>query len=197
MSLLLQLGREPHHLLPSLNQAAEKTAEIVERVASSGIELAILGEDIAYQRHLYFSPALFKEVLLPFYQALARVLPSNRLALGWHSDGDVSTILPDLVGCGFRFFSLEAECVDLLGFKRTYGPRVTLVGGLRTEWLQADMTEAHLVRECLSEMRSLLKEGGLIFSSSCGLHDLAFPLRLERIYRLLDDAPDLWEKGQA
>jgi hypothetical protein len=197
MSLLLQLGRDPHRLLPSLNQATERTVEIVEKMASSGIELAILGEDIAYNRHLYFSPALFTEVLLPFYQSLAQAVPLNRLALGWHSDGEVSTILPDLVDCGFRFFSLEAECVDLLGFKRTYGPRVTLVGGLRTEWLHADMTDAHLDQQCLNEIRSLVKEGGFILSSSCGIHDLGFPHRLERIYRLIDEDPDLLDEGQA
>ena len=165
-------------------------------MASSGIELVILGEDIAYQRHLYFSPALFTEVLLPYYQSLARAIPPNRLVLGWHSDGDVSAILPDLVDCGFRFFSLEAECVDLLAFKRTYGPRITLVGGLRTKWLHADMTDAHLAQECLSEIPSLLKEGGFILSSSCGLHDLAFPPRLRRIYRLLDGAPDPSDEDQ-
>jgi uroporphyrinogen-III decarboxylase len=195
MSLLLQLGREHHHLLPSLNQAAEKTAVVVEKVASAGIELVILGEDIAYRRNLYFSPALFSEVLLPCYRSLIKTLPSKRLALGWHSDGDVSTILPDLVNCGFRFFSLESECVDLLGFKRTHGPRVTLVGGLRTDWLHGDITDALLTQQCVSEIRSLAKEGGFILSSSCGLHDLAFPHRLKKIYRLLDEAPAPSEEG--
>jgi uroporphyrinogen decarboxylase len=189
VSLLLQLGREPHHLIPSLNQATEKTAEILEKTASAGIELIILGEDIAYRENLYFSPALFSEVLLPCYRSLIKTVCSKRLALGWHSDGDVSAILPDLVNCGFRFFSLEAECVDLLAFKRTHGPRVTLVGGLRTDWFHADMNDAHLAQEYLTEIRSLSKEGGVILSSSCGLHDLAFPPRLRRIYRLLDEPP--------
>jgi len=194
-SLLLQLGREPHHLSPSLDQTTEETADIVEKAGSAGIELVILGEDLAYRDNLYFSPALFSEILLPCYRSLIKTLPSKRFALGWHSDGDVSAILADLVNCGFRFFSLEAECVDLLAFKRTHGPRVTLVGGLRTDWLHADMTDAHLAQECLSEIRSLLKEGGFILSSSCGLHDLAFPHRLKRIYRLLDEAPTSLEKG--
>jgi hypothetical protein len=190
MSLLLQLGREPHHLLLPLSQATEKTAVIVEKVASAGIELVILGEDIAYHRTLYFSPALFTEVLLPCYRSLIKTLPSKHFALGWHSDGDVSAILADLVDCGFRFFSLEAECVDLLAFKRTHGPRVTLVGGLRTAWLHGDLTEAPLTQQGLSEIRSLAKEGGFILSSSCGLHDLAFPHRLKRIYQLLDASPN-------
>jgi hypothetical protein len=166
-SLLLQLGREPHHLSPSLDQATKETADIVEKAGSAGIELVILGEDLAYRDNLYFSPALFSEILLPCYRSLIKILPN----------------------CGFRFFSLEAECVDLLAFKRTHGPRVTLVGGLRTDWLHADMTDAPLAQECLSEIRSLLKEGGFILSSSCGLHDLAFPHRLRRIYRLLEEAP--------
>jgi hypothetical protein len=197
MSLLLQLGREPHHLLLPLSQETERTAVIVEKAASAGIELVILGEDIACHRTLYFSPALFTEILLPCYRSLIKILPSKHFALGWHSDGDVSAILSDLVDCGFRFFSLEAECVDLLAFKRTHGPRVTLVGGLRTDWLHADLTDLHPAQQCLSEIRSLAKEGGFILSSSCGLYDLAFPHRLKRIYRLLDESPDPSDENRA
>jgi hypothetical protein len=106
--------------------------------------------------------------------------------LGWHSDGDVSPLLPDLVDCGLRFFSLEPECVDLLNFKQTYRSRVSLAGGIRTAWLSGKSFTPDEQRRCRLEISALLNEGGLIFASSCGLYNPAFLPNLRQLYRLAD-----------
>jgi len=54
--------------------------------------------------------ALFRELFVPSYRILVSQFSKPIPTLGWHSDGNVSMILPDLVDCGSRFFSLESEC---------------------------------------------------------------------------------------
>jgi len=190
MSLVEDLARNPLGLKSQLTQESEAVAENLRWMTDTEAKLIILGEDIAYMSGLYFSPEVFRKLFLPLYRPLVDRCSSTGRILGWHSDGDVSTVLPDMVNCGFRFFSLEWECVDLLGFKRTYGARVTLIGGLRTDWLFLKEIDQEREQECRKDLRSLAQEGGLILSSSCGLFRSDFVPILNHIYRLVENLGD-------
>jgi hypothetical protein len=186
LDLLQEWHRDPSRFEALLAHEMEDIAETLDLLKGSEIELVMITEDVAYTGGLYFSPELFRRVLVPFYRSLVSRLSSTRIALGWHSDGDVSTLLPDLVESGLRFFSLEPECVDLLKFKQTYLARVSLVGGIRAAWLTGKSLNPDEQRRFLLEISGLLKEGGLIFASSCGLYNPAFLSNLKQLYRLAD-----------
>ena len=186
LDLLQELHRDPSRFETLLVKEMEDIAETLELLKGSEIELIMITEDVAYTGGLYFSPEVFRKVLLPFYSRLVNRISSTRMALGWHSDGDVLPLLPDLVECGLRFFSLEPECVDLLKFKQTYGSRVSLVGGIRAAWLVGKQLDQDEQRHYLLKTGALLKEGGLILASSCGLYSPAFLLNLRQLYRLAE-----------
>jgi hypothetical protein len=185
-TLLRILGTEPLRFYSQLTEEAEKIAEEIEMIKGSEVALIVLCDDLAYNDGLYFSTQAFLEYLLPSYRRLVSQISSTHAVPGWHSDGNVSAILPELVNCGFRFFSLEAECVDLLDFKHAYANRVTLVGGLRTAWLLGGPVDQRQEQECFQEIKLLTKQGGFILASSCGLFDpKALPV-LRTIYGLVD-----------
>lgn len=186
LDLLQELHRNPSGFQAMLAKEMEEIAETLDLVKESEIELIMITEDVAYTGGLYFSPEVFRKVLVPFYSSLVSQLSSTRIALGWHSDGDVSPLLPDLVECGLRFFSLEPECVDLLKFKQSYRSRVFLVGGIRAAWFAGKQLDQDEQRQYLLEIAALLKEGGLILASSCGLYSPAFLLNLRQLYRLAE-----------
>ena len=184
IDLLQELIRDPSTFKTGLAREMEEIAETLDLAKESEINLIVITEDLAYTGGLYFSPQVFRTCLLPFYRVLLSRLSSTRIAVGWHSDGDVAPLLPDLVECGFRFFSLEPEGVDLLGFKRTYGSRVTLIGGIPTAWLVGEVMNEERERECFREMNALTKEGGLILASSTGLYSPKLLPNLKHLYRL-------------
>jgi hypothetical protein len=186
LDLLQDLHRDPSCFEALLAKEMEDIAKTLDLLKGSGIELIMITEDVAYTGGLYFSPEIFRKVLVPFYGSLVNRFSSTRIALGWHSDGDVSPLLPDLVECGLRFFSLEPECVDLLKFKQTYRSRVSLVGGIRAAWFTGEPLHSDEQRRCRLETSALLKEGGLILASSCGLYNPAFLSNLKQLYRLAD-----------
>jgi hypothetical protein len=186
LDLLQELHRDPSRFEALLVKEMEDIAETLDLLKGSKIELIMITEDVAYTGGLYFSPEVFRKLLIPFYSSLVSRLSSTRMALGWHSDGDVLPLLPDLVECGLRFFSLEPECVDLLKFKQTYGARVSLVGGIRAAWFVGKQLDQDEQRQYLHEIGALLKEGGLILASSCGLYSPAFLLNLRQLYRLAE-----------
>jgi hypothetical protein len=186
LELLQEWHRDPSRFEALLAGEMKDISETLDLLRGSGIELILITEDVAYTGGLYFSPELFRRVLVPFYAGLVNRLSSTGIALGWHSDGDVSPLLPDLVDCGLRFFSLEPECVDLLNFKQTHRSRVSLAGGIRAAWLSGKSFTPDEQRRWRLEISAMLKEGGLIFASSCGLYNPAFLSNLKQLYRLAD-----------
>lgn len=185
LDILRELGRDPAGFQTLLAREMEEITETLSLIEDSGIDLLLIGDDLGYAGGLYFSPARFRSSLLPLYYSLVKRLDSG-IDLGWHSDGDVEPLLPDLVACGFRFFSLEPECVNLLDFKRTYGNRVSLVSGIRAAWLTAKELEGSQLADCRKEISALAEEGGLILASSCGVYSSRFIPNLRQIYRLID-----------
>jgi Uroporphyrinogen decarboxylase (URO-D) len=186
LELLQEWHRDPSRFEALLAAEMEDVSETLDLLKGVEIELILITEDIAYTGGLYFSPELFRRVLVPFYSSLVGRFSSSRCALGWHSDGDVSPLLPDLVDCGFRFFSLEPESVDLLRFKQTYRSRVSLVGGIRAAWLAGKSFTPDEQSRCRFEISAMLREGGLVLASSCGLYNPAFLSNLKQLYRLAD-----------
>lgn len=187
LGVLEELGKKPLSLQSQLTRETEKITQILRLTEGLGIDLILIGDDLAYSSGLYFSPALFRELLVPSYRVLTHQISKTIPVLGWHSDGDVSSILPDMVNCGWRFFALEPECVDLLKFKRTYRNQITLIGGIRTAWLTQEQLDSTQQEECLEEIKTLVKEGGFILASSCGLYHPKFLPILKEIYRLADN----------
>ena len=184
IDVLQDIGRRPSDFQRRLANESEEVEEIFSFVEGLGIELILLCDDVAFTGGLYFSPAIFEQAIVPFYQKWVKRLASSKIASGWHSDGDVGLILSQLVGCGFRFFSLEPEGVDLLKFKRAHGSRVTLVTGIPADWFNRGTLDQDQEKECLQVMNALAREGGFILASSCGLHHPKFLPVLKQIYKL-------------
>ncbi len=162
---------------------------MLDRIESAKIDLVLIGEDVGYSGGLYFAPEFFRLHLLPCYEALLGRFQAEGFAWGWHSDGRVDALLPDLLQCGFQFISLEPECVDLLRFKKANRSRVCLIGGIRVDWLTAKVFDQELQADCLKEIGALIREGGLVLTSTCGLYRPEFLPNLKKIYQLIGDVP--------
>ncbi len=187
LDILQEVGRDLAGFQSLLAREMEEIKEVVDLIRELEIELLVIGEDLGYAGGLYFSPSVFRACLLPLYEVLVKELSGRGIAPGWHSDGNVEPLLPDLVACGFRFFSLEPECVDLAGFKQAYGSQVSLIGGIRVDWLAAREFNPEMQAACRREISTLAAAGGLILASSCGLYHPRFLPNLSRIYRLVEE----------
>jgi uroporphyrinogen decarboxylase len=194
LPLLQEIGRNPSTLKSRIAEKVEEFEKDLRAIGRFQEGPILICEDMAYDRGLYFSPAIFREWLLPVYQRLITNVALRGSLWGWHSDGNLSAILPDLVNLGVRFFSLEAECVDLLKFKRNYRDQVTLIAGLRTAWLVEEDSEHEEKLPWIEEIRSLVNEGGLILSSTCGIYDAHSLQQLKKIYHALEATSDLFHE---
>ena len=80
------------------------------------------------------------------------------------------------------------------GFKKRNRSRICLIGGIRAAWLTAASIDRALEEMLFREIRTLVREGGLILTSTCGLHHPAFLPNIKRLYRSVqgfDDSTNL------
>jgi len=126
-----------------------------------------LGDDIAYDKTLLTSPAVFRQYALPYYRRIGEICRRYRKPLIYHSDGNVLPVIDDLVQdvCISALHPIEPKAMDIRQLKRDYGSRVALMGKVEVDLLSRgtpDEVAAHL-EELL---RDAAPGGGYLLGSS-------------------------------
>jgi uroporphyrinogen decarboxylase len=156
-------------LKPAVFEAVlERTAAVVEELcrrflaaAGDAVDILCIGDDFATQRGLLMRPELWRRYLKP---RLARIFAVGHAAgkpVWFHSCGDVTPVLGDLVDIGvdvWETVQLHALPVSARDLKRQYGRHLAFFGGINTQRLPfASPAEvADEVRRCIED----LGEGG-------------------------------------
>lgn len=101
---------------------------VTERVNGMGFDAFVSTDDFAFNTGPFLSPALFRELAMPYYRKVG-----ERLTLPWiiHSDGNVMPYLPDLMELGIAgLHPIEKGAMDMAAVKRTYGSNLCLLGNV-------------------------------------------------------------------
>jgi uroporphyrinogen decarboxylase len=163
------LHRRPDFVLKLLENRTEYCLAMFRKAISVGAEVIILGEDAAHSGGPMISPEMWREFVLPFHKRIVEEIEAPVL---WHSDGDITRLLPMAVEVGFAgVHSLEPDSgVDLRQVKRDFGQDLVLVGNVEAYVLCQDDLEA--VR---AEVRRCLREGapggGYMFSTCSSIFE--------------------------
>lgn len=175
------------HLNSQLEKHTAVTAFELAAAEKAGADLLILCDDIAYTQGLYFSPQKFKSNILPLYKKLRNLVKET--AMGFHSDGNVESILNLLLDHEYTMFSLEPEAMDLVTLSRVLPSNIALMSGIKSDWLMNSGFNLHQnKKEILFYIEELSKGCGLILSSLCGLSNTASLNQLKLLYRLLNES---------
>jgi len=91
--------------------------------------------DVAYQKGLFFSPQWYRDNLLPLHKKIFRFVSSRGLSVFFHSDGDISEIIPDLLDAGVKaIHPLEESCgMDIKELIGNYRNDMVFVGHVDLE----------------------------------------------------------------
>ncbi len=145
---------------------AFETARAV-RCAQAGVDCITVIGDIAMEDRLLFAPELFRSLDVPRMRELvsrARQAKPDVL-LFYHSDGDISAVMADLIAIGFDIINpIQPECMDPYEVKRRWGDRITMWGtiSVRTTLpLGTPESVRGLVRE---RIRRCGRNGGLVIA---------------------------------
>ena len=106
------------------------------RYAESGADVICMGDDVGTQRGMLMSVRMWRAWLKP---RLGRVIASAKAArpdvlVFYHSDGDVTAIVDDLVEIGVDILNpVQPECMDPAALRRRFGSRLGLWGTIGTQ----------------------------------------------------------------
>jgi len=142
-----------------LDQLLAMLLEDVVALAEAGVDVLLLDDDVAACKGLLISPVTWRRFFRP---RMARLIEGAReaapgLLVFYHSDGDFSRLVPDLVEIGVDVVNpLQPDCMDARAIRAGLGPRPAFWGAVGTARLWAEATPT----EVQAEVRLRLAELG-------------------------------------
>ena len=144
---------------------------------------AFLGGDIAYKNGPLFSPAMYRDLLMPAHQLIFRVLHANGLRVIYHTDGNFLPLAEDLMTAGIDCIQpLESNAgIAAAQVKAELGSRVVLMGNMSVPELCGG--RERMLREINGKLPVLMRDGGYIYSCD---HSIPPTMTLDDYAELVD-----------
>lgn len=121
------------------------------------------GDDIAGQRCMMMSPALWREMIRPHLARVFDVGKRHGLPVAYHCCGALRPIIGDLVDMGMTILNpIQANCPGMEPFelKRDFGRHITFMGGVDTQGLLPSGTAAEVARATARLIEVMTSGGG-------------------------------------
>ena len=140
--------------------------EVAKRATQLGFDAFVTADDCAFKGGLMFSPQTYRELVAPHYARLREVL---NIPWIFHSDGDISEVVPILIENGVNgVHPFENKAVDIRAAKKKFGGDICILGNVDIDLL-AGATPEQVEREVYELIRDLGPGGGYIVVSGNSL----------------------------
>jgi uroporphyrinogen decarboxylase len=136
--------------------------------ARAGCDAIWCGDDIANQNAMMFHPDLWRAVMKPRWASVFEAARSIKpdILIWYHSDGNVSAVLDDLIEIGVSILNpVQPECMNPVEIRKRYGQRLAFDGCVGTQTTMPFGTPAdvkRVVRELVEALDGY--HGGLMLS---------------------------------
>jgi uroporphyrinogen decarboxylase len=175
-------------LLDRLIQSATVSAT---RLARCGVDILVTGDDIGTQRGMMMSPVLWRRWFKP---RMAQIIAAAKAAqpellVFYHSDGDIRSVIPDLIEIGVDVLNpVQPECMDPAQIKREYGGFLAFWGTVGTQTTMPRGTPDQVEAVVRERVETVGKGGGLVLAPT---HVLEPDVPWENVVAFLE-AVDRW-----
>lgn len=134
---MLRLTDDPDFVAALLTARTDWAIALFQHAVALGAEVIVLGDDAGHRHGPLISPLLWRRLVLPCHQRIVAALP---VPVIWHSDGDITRLLPMAVEAGFAgVHGLEPGAgVDLATVKQHFGADLVLMGNVDVRLLCSD-----------------------------------------------------------
>lgn len=178
---LMSFYLQPELAAQLMEMCVEHSTRIAHNLKELGVEVVVIGDDIANNTGLLMRPEMYVEQVYPYFKKLVQNLKAEGLYVIKHSDGDLRAVLDELVDSGIDCLDPidPLGSMDIAYMKKTYGGRIALKGNI-------DCVET-LVEKPLEDVRKETARciidasvgGGHIISSSNSIHKGISPRNYE------------------
>ncbi len=161
-----------------LDRYVDWAIAVAQRVCKMDFDVYVTTDDMAFKTAPFFSPKVFRELVMPRYRRLREVV-----TLPWivHSDGNMLPFMDDLASLGIAgIHPNEKAAMDPRVTKRRYGDRICVLGNVDLNILGMGTPE-DVDQEVFELIRDVGPGGGYIVTSG---NSLAGYLKPENVVAL-------------
>jgi len=165
--LLADFADEAPFATIMLDRIMEKRRIQARNLALAGVDVLMTGDDVSTQRGMLMSPAMWRRWLKPRLASVIAAAKDARpgILILYHSDGDPTAIIEDLVEIGVDVLNpLQPECMDTLSVKQRWGARLSFWGALGTQSNLPWGTPEDVRNEVYERISAVGKGGGLVLA---------------------------------
>lgn len=154
-------------------------------MAIDGVSGMWMSDDVAYTEGLLVRPQIYRERLWPWYKRMGQVCAERGMPFIYHSDGDLTEVLDDIIDSGFNaLHPIEPKAMDIRALKQRVGDKLCLLGNIELDRLARGTPEE--IRELVrANLRDLAADGGYCVGSSNSVTNY---VQLENYRAMLEEA---------
>ena len=187
MKVLTGWVSERETFLKTYGNERADVEDLLDRCLEHRVHGVVIADDFAGDQGTFFHPQDINRFASSFYdRAVSKIHAAHAFAL-FHSCGNISKIIPQLLSNGFDgLAAVQDRTNDLVSLKAQYGSQLVLMAGIEGEILDKEGLSPSDLENLGGRLHSLFQGGGFILSSSCGLYSGRFLERIGAIYRLFE-----------
>ncbi len=163
---------DPDFVFELFERVVAVNERIIREAIRAGAEVVCLGDDYASNQGPLFSPAMFRQFVLPYLQRVIDAIHEEGALAVKHSDGYLWPILDDIVNTGADGLNpIEPTAgMALAEVKAAYGDRICLIGNIDCGELLSHGTIPEVEAAVREALRVGAPGGRFILASSNSIH---------------------------
>ncbi len=166
--------------------------DVKKNLGNSFDIFGIDGNDYGSQKAELFSPELFEQYYLPYYEAVNGWIHENTAWKTWkHSCGSIPNLLPCFIKSGLDCINpvqCSAAGMDAETLKQRFGDKITFWGGgVDTQNTLPFGTADDVYNEVTRRLQIFAPGGGFVFSAVHNIQAKTPPENLEAMFQAVED----------
>lgn len=171
--ILMDMVTEKKKFVNFLKKLEEFEIQIGLKQIEMGIDFIMVAGDIGYDKGMFFSPDMWREIFKPYLYNLCKVIKEAKpdIKLIYHGCGNALPVYEDLIECGLDSYnSLEVKAgIDVVELKKRYKNRLSYIGNIDARDILTGSKEG--IRKDVLRKLNAAKGGGFIPASDHSVPD--------------------------
>ena len=163
---LTYLLSEPNIIEEMYEKITEHKIKIAHELIRMGFKVCHHGDDLSFQTSGFFSKEMYSKTLLPYHKKLFKVYKDANVKMVYHSCGNVTPFIPELIDAGVDVLEPVQPCMDFKYLKDNFGKDIVFMGGIDTQKILPFGTPFEVKKHVKEVIRTLGKDGGYIIAPS-------------------------------
>jgi uroporphyrinogen decarboxylase len=160
--------------------------EVAKNHARLGVDMIWLGDDVGSQNGMMISPEIWRQFLKPRMASIVSEVKAinPNVKVAYHSDGDVRTIIPELIEIGIDILNpIQPLCMNPAEIKKKYGDKLCFWGSIDEQHTLPFGKTADVRKEVIERLDTIGKNGGLIIGPT---HHIQLDTPMENFHAMVD-----------